>query len=117
MEAAARWRAARNRWIGPTAELLALASVAAEGYRVRFSGQDSQRGTFSQRHAVLHDTADGQLHAAAAHQHGSGRRGDLQQPAVRSRRAWASNMATAWCFPMAWWCGKPSSAISPTRPR
>jgi 2-oxoglutarate dehydrogenase E1 component len=37
------------------AELLALASVAVEGYRVRLSGQDSQRGTFSQRHAVLHD--------------------------------------------------------------
>ena len=45
-----------------TAELLALASVAAEGYRVRLSGQDSQRGTFSQRHAVLHDTQDGRTY-------------------------------------------------------
>jgi 2-oxoglutarate dehydrogenase E1 component len=29
---------------------------------VRLSGQDSQRGTFSQRHAVLHDTLDGHVH-------------------------------------------------------
>lgn len=45
-----------------SAELLALASVAAEGCRVRLAGQDSQRGTFSQRHAVLHDTQDGRTH-------------------------------------------------------
>ncbi|MCL4202063.1 MAG: 2-oxoglutarate dehydrogenase E1 component [Pirellulaceae bacterium] len=48
-------------------ELLALATVAAEGYRVRFSGQDSQRGTFSQRHAVLHDTTDGRTYTALQH--------------------------------------------------
>ncbi len=37
------------------AEALALATLADAGYRVRFSGQDSERGTFSQRHAVWHD--------------------------------------------------------------
>ena len=37
------------------AEALAFASLAAEGTRVRMTGQDSQRGTFSHRHAVLHD--------------------------------------------------------------
>jgi 2-oxoglutarate dehydrogenase E1 component len=41
------------------AETLALASLASEGVRVRLSGQDSQRGTFSQRHAVLHDVKNG----------------------------------------------------------
>ena len=41
------------------AEALALASVACEGYRVRLSGQDSERGTFSQRHAVLYDYKKG----------------------------------------------------------
>jgi 2-oxoglutarate dehydrogenase E1 component len=42
-----------------TAELLALSTLASEGYRVRLTGQDSERGTFSQRHAVLHDVQDG----------------------------------------------------------
>src|ERR1051326_3449945 len=40
-------------------EALAFASLAAEGCRVRLSGQDSERGTFSHRHAVLHDVETG----------------------------------------------------------
>lgn len=39
----------------PTAEALAFGSLLAEGHHVRLSGQDVERGTFSQRHAVLHD--------------------------------------------------------------
>lgn len=38
-----------------TGELLAYASLVSEGKTVRMSGQDVQRGTFSHRHAVLHD--------------------------------------------------------------
>jgi 2-oxoglutarate dehydrogenase E1 component len=38
-----------------TAEALAFASLCAEGTHVRMSGQDSGRGTFSHRHAVLFD--------------------------------------------------------------
>ncbi|KAJ5149787.1 2-oxoglutarate dehydrogenase [Penicillium atrosanguineum] len=38
-----------------TAEALAFGSLVDEGYHVRVSGQDVERGTFSQRHAVLHD--------------------------------------------------------------
>ncbi|KAG7747464.1 hypothetical protein KL912_003488 [Ogataea haglerorum] len=38
-----------------TGEALAFGSLAMEGYHVRVSGQDVERGTFSQRHAVLHD--------------------------------------------------------------
>jgi 2-oxoglutarate dehydrogenase E1 component len=37
------------------AEALAYASLLVDGIPVRLSGQDSQRGTFSQRHLVLHD--------------------------------------------------------------
>lgn len=38
-----------------TAEALAFASLMHEGYDIRISGQDVERGTFSQRHAVLND--------------------------------------------------------------
>jgi 2-oxoglutarate dehydrogenase E1 component len=38
-----------------TAEALAIGSLATEGTHVRISGQDVERGTFSQRHAVVHD--------------------------------------------------------------
>ncbi len=37
------------------AEHLAFASLAASGYPIRITGQDSGRGTFTHRHAVLHD--------------------------------------------------------------
>jgi len=38
-----------------TAESLAFATLLNEGYGVRLSGQDTGRGTFSQRHSVLYD--------------------------------------------------------------
>jgi 2-oxoglutarate dehydrogenase E1 component len=41
------------------AEAVAFGSLVLEGTRVRLSGQDSGRGTFSQRHAVLYDTQTG----------------------------------------------------------
>ena len=41
------------------AEAVAFGSLVVEGSRVRLSGQDSGRGTFSQRHAVLYDTQTG----------------------------------------------------------
>jgi 2-oxoglutarate decarboxylase len=42
------------------AELLAFGSLLVEGTPVRLTGQDSRRGTFVQRHAVLHDRVNGQ---------------------------------------------------------
>jgi len=44
------------------AEALAFASLLDEGHPVRLSGQDSGRGTFSQRHSVLVDTKTGRSH-------------------------------------------------------
>ncbi|WEG10693.1 multifunctional oxoglutarate decarboxylase/oxoglutarate dehydrogenase thiamine pyrophosphate-binding subunit/dihydrolipoyllysine-residue succinyltransferase subunit [Microbacterium horticulturae] len=41
-------------------ELLAFGSLLLEGTPVRLAGQDSQRGTFVQRHSVLHDRENGQ---------------------------------------------------------
>ncbi|MEM8744734.1 MAG: 2-oxoglutarate dehydrogenase E1 component, partial [Pseudomonadota bacterium] len=37
------------------AEALAFGTLLLEGFRVRLSGQDCERGTFSQRHSVIHD--------------------------------------------------------------
>jgi 2-oxoglutarate dehydrogenase E1 component len=45
-----------------TGEALAFGTLLIEGVPVRLSGQDSGRGTFSQRHAVLHDQDDESLH-------------------------------------------------------
>jgi 2-oxoglutarate dehydrogenase E1 component len=42
------------------AEALAYASLLSEGTPIRLTGQDSERGTFSQRHLVLHDAKNGQ---------------------------------------------------------
>ncbi|TXI59262.1 multifunctional oxoglutarate decarboxylase/oxoglutarate dehydrogenase thiamine pyrophosphate-binding subunit/dihydrolipoyllysine-residue succinyltransferase subunit, partial [Mycolicibacterium mageritense] len=42
------------------AELLALGSLVAEGKLVRLSGQDTQRGTFTQRHSVIVDRKTGE---------------------------------------------------------
>ena len=49
------------------AEALAFASLASEGVRVRLSGQDTARGTFSQRHAVLHDVENGRQYMPLNH--------------------------------------------------
>ena len=57
----------RRNAIGPDggidwaqAEMLAYASLLTEGTPVRLTGQDVERGTFSQRHLVLHDPKTGQ---------------------------------------------------------
>lgn len=49
------------------AESMAFGSLLLEGYHVRLSGQDSQRGTFSQRHAVLFDQANGRGYCPLKH--------------------------------------------------
>ena len=57
----------RRQAVGPDggidwaqAESLAYASLLTEGTPVRLTGQDAERGTFSQRHLVLHDPKTGQ---------------------------------------------------------
>ncbi|MDM8546224.1 2-oxoglutarate dehydrogenase E1 component [Candidatus Venteria ishoeyi] len=49
------------------AELLAYASLLQAGYPVRLSGQDSGRGTFAHRHAVLHDQSHNGMYIPLQH--------------------------------------------------
>ncbi len=50
-----------------TAEALAFCSLLQEGHPVRLSGQDSERGTFSQRHSVLFDQNTEERHTSFNH--------------------------------------------------
>jgi 2-oxoglutarate dehydrogenase E1 component len=70
----AKWLEGRRRMASgerpldwAAAEALAFASLAVQGIRVRLTGQDTERGTFSQRHAVLHDVEDGRRYEPLAH--------------------------------------------------
>ena len=49
------------------AEALALGSLLLEGVPIRLTGQDTERGTFSQRHLVLHDAVDGRRFTPIQH--------------------------------------------------
>ena len=53
------------------AEALAFASLLLEGTPVRLTGQDSERGTFSHRHLVLHDHETGATHVPIQHLSGA----------------------------------------------
>ena len=50
-----------------TAEALAFGSLLDEGFPVRLSGQDSERGTFTQRHSVLADQETGERYTPLEH--------------------------------------------------
>ena len=54
-----------------TAESLAFASLLLEGHPVRLSGQDTERGTFSQRHVVFHDERTGKRWIPMQHLNGA----------------------------------------------
>lgn len=49
------------------AEALALGSIVADGTPIRLTGQDTARGTFSQRHLVVHDIETGETYTSLQH--------------------------------------------------
>ena len=49
------------------AEALAYATLLEEGVPIRLTGQDSERGTFAHRHAVLHDAVTGERYTPLQH--------------------------------------------------
>ncbi|MBI1809130.1 MAG: 2-oxoglutarate dehydrogenase E1 component, partial [Gemmatimonadetes bacterium] len=64
------------------AEALAFASILGEGTAVRMSGQDAERGTFSHRHAVLHDVANGGTYTPLQHLDGVAARFEIYNSAL-----------------------------------
>jgi 2-oxoglutarate dehydrogenase E1 component len=66
MEARQRMLAGEQAFDWGMAETLAYATLLEEGYAVRLSGQDSARGTFAHRHAVLHHQEQRATHVPLA---------------------------------------------------
>jgi 2-oxoglutarate dehydrogenase E1 component len=64
--------AGKQRLDWATAEALAYATLLASGHSVRLTGQDSERGTFAHRHAVLHDIDTGDRYAPLENLVGNG---------------------------------------------
>ena len=101
-----------------TAEALAFGSLLLEGYKVRLSGQDSVRGTFSQRHAALTDqeTEERYFPLDNIREDQAKLRGHRTR-CSRSTRCSATSTAIRWPSRTRWCCGKRSSATSSTAPR
>ena len=117
----ASWRGARAGIEKPGgidwghAETLAFAAILADGTPIRLTGQDTERGTFSQRHVVLHDAKTGApYHPAPGAAAGAGLLRASTTARSPRRRCSASSTATASTRPTRWCSGRRSSATSPT---
>ncbi|PKW05299.1 2-oxoglutarate dehydrogenase E1 component [Streptomyces sp. 1222.5] len=81
-----------------TAETLAIGSLLLEGHPVRLAGQDSRRGTFGQRHAVLTDRLTGAEHTPlrSLGPRAAGRRLRTARRCCPNWRRWASSTDKRW---------------------
>jgi 2-oxoglutarate dehydrogenase complex dehydrogenase (E1) component-like enzyme len=79
------------------AEALAFGSLVQEGTKIRLSGQDVERGTFSQRHSVLYDQETEERYIPLANVARPTRRATKSSTrCCRKRRCSASSTATRW---------------------
>ena len=93
-------------------------SLVLEGTPIRLTGQDSQRGTFNQRHAVLIDTETEHNYLTLSHIcRGSRRFARFTTRRCPRRLAWDSSTDSAETIRRHWCCGRRSSAISSTARR
>ena len=100
-----------------TGEALAFGCLLLEGHRVRLSGEDTQRGTFSQRHAVLVDQTNQNEYVPLNNIAPDQAKIEIYNSLLSERACWASNTATRWPIRARWCCGRRSSATSPTARR
>ena len=100
------------------AEALAFGSLLTEGVHIRLTGQDTERGTFSHRHLVLHDENTGLKYTPM--QNLAERQGPVrapQQPALGDRLPRLRVRLLGGDARARWSSGRRSSATSPTPPR
>ncbi|MFN8420325.1 MAG: hypothetical protein U0528_13945 [Anaerolineae bacterium] len=98
-----------------TAEELAFATILADGIPIRLTGQDVERGTFNQRHAVFHDPDRTRHVHPLATSTSEGILRDHNSPLSGKTRHSVLSMATTYRKRrIAWCCGKRSTAISST---
>lgn len=100
-----------------TAEALAFATLAVEGHRVRLTGQDALRGTFTQRHAALYDYRTGERYIPLQHLAEGQAEVEIHNSPSPRPGSWGLSTATAWTTPRASSSGRPSSGTSSTWPR
>lgn len=98
-------------------ETLAFGSLLMEGTPVRLSGQDSRRGTFGQRHAVLIDRETGEDYTPSSTSRTTRPATTSTTRCSPSTRPWASSTATRWPARTRWSSGRPSSVTSSTARR
>ena len=84
------------------AENLAYASLLKAGYPVRLTGQDVGRGTFSHRHAVLHNQKDGSAYVPLQHIGEDQAQFVFMIRCCRKRRCWPLNTAMPPRCPRVW---------------
>ena len=110
---AVKWRVASGPLDWAAGEALAFATLATEEARVRLSGQDSERGTFSHRHAVLHDVENWKRISGLSRISRRIRHRSRSTTARFPKRACLDlSTATASIRRTDWLPGRPSSAIS-----
>ena len=100
------------------AEALAFASLLTEGVHIRLTGQDTERGTFSHRHLVLHDENTGLEYCPMQNLEDASAPFELlQQPALGDRLPRLRVRLLGGDARARWSSGRRSSATSPTPPR
>ena len=100
------------------AEALAFGSLLTEGVHIRLTGQDTERGTFSHRHLVLHDENTGLEYTPMQNlEDATAPVRALQQPALGDRLPRLRVRLLGGDARARWSSGRRSSATSPTPPR
>ena len=100
-----------------TAEHLAFGTLLREGFPVRLSGQDSGRGTFSQRHAILYDQTTEERYIPLAHLHPEQAPFEVVDSPLSEAGVLGFEYGYSSPTPTRWFSGRRSLAISRTAPR